>query len=182
MTLAPVSHAALYIGDGEIAEAVAPDVRIRALDELLADEVVVMVFRHPGLTAEHARSMRGYVNGRAGSRFNFFGVAIHAPYSVTRKVCELPLMPASVRDICIRSIGGVFHIATSREQMFCSQLVLQAYQHAGLSITDTDPRLLSPADILHMREGDVPSVRIHQPLRQVGYLKNQYPMFIAAER
>jgi len=30
---------------------------------------------------------------------------------------------------------------------------------------------VSPADLLHMREGDVPSVRIHQPLQYVGHLK-----------
>jgi hypothetical protein len=32
---------------------------------------------------------------------------------------------------------------------------------------------MSPGDLLHMREGDVPSVRIHQPLQYVGHLKFQ---------
>jgi hypothetical protein len=182
MTLAPVSHAALYIGDGRIAEAVAPDVRIRTLDELLDDEVVVMAFRHPDLTAKHAKSIHRYALERAGGSFNFFGVAMHAPYGITRRACELPLMPELLRDVCIRGVGGIFHLVTSKEQMFCSQFVLEAYQHAGLSITDVDPRLLSPADILHMREGDVSSVKIHRTLRQVGYLKFQQPMLIAAEQ
>jgi hypothetical protein len=182
LTQAPVSHAAVYIGDGKIAEAVLPDVRIRPVHDLLTDERVVFVLRHPDLTAEQARSIREYTLQHAGAPFNVFGLAMHAPYGVTRKVCELPLMPPSVRDVCIRGIGGIFHLVTSKEQMFCSQLVLQAYEHAGTGITSADPRLMSPADILHMREGDVPSVKVHQSLRQVGYLKYQRPMLVAFEQ
>jgi hypothetical protein len=33
-----------------------------------------------------------------------------------------------------------------------------------------------------MREGDVPSVKVHQSLRQVGYLKYQRPMLVAFEQ
>jgi len=42
-------------------------------------------------------------------------------------------------------------------------------------VTHADPRLISPADILHMREGDVPSVNIARPLRYVGHLKSPRP-------
>ncbi|HEY4638237.1 MAG TPA: hypothetical protein VIH23_08250 [Burkholderiales bacterium] len=49
-------------------------------------------------------------------------------------------------------------------------------------MTDADPRLVSPADILHMREGDVPSFRIRVPLRYVGHLKYDRPMLAAAAR
>jgi hypothetical protein len=39
-------------------------------------------------------------------------------------------------------------------------------------LTTADPLLVSPADLLHMREGDVPSVRIAQSLQYVGHLKS----------
>jgi hypothetical protein len=177
-----VSHAAIYIGEGEAAEAVLPNVRVRPMHELLADEVAVLVFRHPDLTAEQGRSMRDYALLQAGTPFNAFGVAMHAPYGVVRKVCELPLTPSPLRDACIRTVGGVFHVATSREQLFCSQLVLQAYRHAGMSMTDADPRLLSPSDILHMREGDVSSIRIHRQLRYVGHLKYDTPWVVVLQQ
>jgi hypothetical protein len=57
------------------------------------------------------------------------------------------------------------------DQFFCSQFVLEAYKTAGLPLTDADPRLISPGDLLHMREGDVPSVKIRQTLQYVGHLK-----------
>ena len=65
------------------------------------------------------------------------------------------------------------YLAPSESRLFCSQLVLDAFRQAGLPITNADPRLVSPSDILHMREGDVSSVRIHQRLRYVGHLKYQ---------
>jgi hypothetical protein len=57
------------------------------------------------------------------------------------------------------------------DRFFCSQLVLQAYQEAGLPLTTVNPLLVSPADLLHMREGDVPSVKTEQALQYVGHLK-----------
>ena len=50
--------------------------------------------------------------------------------------------------------------------------MLEAYRSAGLALTDADPRLINPGDLLHMREGDVPSVRIHRALQYVGHLKS----------
>jgi hypothetical protein len=49
---------------------------------------------------------------------------------------------------------------------------------AGLPLTDSDPRLINPGDLLHMREGDVPSIKIHQALQYVGHLKSP-PLAVA---
>jgi cell wall-associated NlpC family hydrolase len=182
MTFAPVSHSAVYIGDRQVVEAVPSGVRVRRLDALLAEEAVVLAFRHPDLSAEQARSIRAYVLKQIGTNFNFLGIALHVPFTVNRRLCKLPLMPSVLRDACIRSIGAVYHLVSSQRQFFCSQLVLQAYRQAGAPITDVDPRLITPADILHMREGDVPSVRIHTQLRHVGHLKYQPPLAVAFQQ
>jgi hypothetical protein len=72
---------------------------------------------------------------------------------------------------------GVLHqLAASDSQLFCSQLVLQAYRHAGVVVTNADSRLISPADILHMREGDVSSVKIAKQLHYLGRLKQERPV------
>ena len=81
-----------------------------------------------------------------------------------------------MRDACLRSVGVLSYVAATESQLFCSQLVMQAYQHAGAPITNADARLISPADILHMREGDVSSVSIARPLRYVGQLQSARPI------
>jgi hypothetical protein len=72
-------------------------------------------------------------------------------------------------------MGVLHHLAARENQLFCSQLVLQAYRHAAVPVTAADPRLISPADILHMRERDVSSVRISMPLVYVGRLGQPSP-------
>jgi uncharacterized protein YycO len=182
LTFAPISHVAVYIGNGEIVEAVMPSVRTRTIDEVLKEETVVVVLRHPELSAEQAELLTQYALGKSGTGFSLLGITMQFPFIIGRKVCEVPLVPAPVRDACIRSLGVLNQVAASERQVFCSQLVLQAYRHAGLPITDADPRLISPADILHMREGDVSSVRIHQPLRYVGLLKYEPPFIVAYQQ
>lgn len=176
LTLAPVSHAAIYIGEQRVAEAVGQGIVVRPMHEVLAEEAVVVAFRHPLLAAEHAERIRHFAQGRVGGHYNHVGVMLLAPFALERRACELPLVPEAVRDFCIRGIARIQLGASSNDRFFCSQFVLEAYKHAGLPITDADPRMISPADILHMREGDVPSVRIHQPLTYVGHLKHVLPV------
>jgi uncharacterized protein YycO len=173
MTFAPVSHAAVYVGNGQVVEAVGPGVQVRSLRRLLEEEVLALALRYPELTALQAQSVRGVALEKVGRSFNYVGVAAHMPFAINRRLCELPLLPAAVRDVCLRGLGGLYHLATGNRALFCSQLVLQSYQQAGVPITDADSRLISPADILHMREGDVSSFRVNQPLRLVGHLKYQ---------
>ena len=175
LTLSPVSHASLYVGDGEVVEAVGEGVRLRTIGQVLDDESVVVAFRHPELKPENATRIVAYTRQKVGVRYNHLGIVLQAPFSLERRICEVPLVPSAIRDFCIRGIGAIQLGAASNDRFFCSQLVLEAYRNGGLPITDADPRLISPKDIMHMREGDVSSVRIHRPLIYVGHLKFQAP-------
>jgi hypothetical protein len=172
VTLAPVSHASLYVGQSQIAEAVGEGIRRRSVVQLVAEEATVVAFRHPEVQPEHVERMQAFVARTVGQKYNLVGVMLQAPFSIDRKLCELPLTPSLLRDFCLQGLGAV-HLGLGRsDRFFCSQFVLEAYRQAGLPLTAADPRLLSPADLLHMREGDVPSVRSHQALQYVGHLKS----------
>lgn len=171
LTLSPVSHASLYVGEGRVAEAVGEGIRRRGIDALLDEESTVVAFRHPGVHAEHVEKMRAFVQETVGTRYNLVGVMLQAPFSIERRLCELPLTPSLVREFCMQGVGAVQLGLGRSDRFFCSQFVLEAYRRAGLPLTETDPRFLSPADLLHMREGDVPSVRSLQALVYVGHLK-----------
>lgn len=173
LTLSVVSHASLYVGDGQIAEAVGEGIRRRSMGELLAEEATVVAFRHPAVQGEHVHKMQAFVAETVGQKYNYVGVLLHAPFSIERRLCEMPLTPSLVRDFCLQGVGAMQLGLGRSDRFFCSQFVLEAYRRAGLPLTTADPRLLSPADLLHMREGDVPSVRSHQALLYVGHLKVQ---------
>jgi hypothetical protein len=171
LTVSPVSHAALYLGNDQIAEAVGAGVRIRSTADFMADESTIVAFRHPGLRPENADVMRGFAQQHDGKKYNVVGIVLQAPFTLQRQYCELPLVPSLVRDFCIRGLAAVQLGAARNDRFFCSQFVLEAYQQARLPLTSADPLLVSPADLLHMREGDVPSVRTEQALQYVGHLK-----------
>jgi len=175
ITLSPVSHASLYVGADHVAEAVGDGIRRRAMKPFLEEEATVVAFRHPGVRAEHFEKMQAFVAETLGQKYNYVGVLLQAPFSVERKLCEMPLTPSLVRDVCVQGVGAMQVGLGRSDRFFCSQFVLEAYRRAGLPLTQADPRLLSPADLLHMREGDVPSVRSQQVLQYVGHLKYQPP-------
>lgn len=171
LTLSPVSHASLYIGREEIAEAVGEGVRRRTVSRLLEEESTVVAFRHPDLRPQHVERMHAFVQETEGRKYDFAGIMLQAPFSVERRLCEMPLTPSPLRDFCVQGVGAVQLGIARSDRFFCSQFVLEAYRRAGLPLTDADPRLMSPADLLHFREGDVPAVRSHQALQYVGHLK-----------
>lgn len=171
LTQSPVSHAALYVGDAFVAEAVGEGVRRRSTAALLDEEATVVAFRHPAITPGHVAKMTQFVDAQMGSKYNYLGIMLQAPFTIERKLCELPLVPSLVRDICLQGVGAIQLGLGRNDQFFCSQFVLEAFKRGGLPLTDADPRLISPRDLLHMREGDVPSVKIHQALQYVGHLK-----------
>jgi hypothetical protein len=171
ITQAPVSHAVLYLGDQSVAEAVGEGIRRRSIADLLAQEVTVVAFRHPGISADHVGKMEAFVAKHIGQKYNYTGIMLQSPFVIERRVCELPLVPALVRDFCIRGIAAIQLGLGRNDRFFCSQFVLEAFRVAGLALTEADPRLIGPADLLHMREGDVPSVKIHQALQYVGHMK-----------
>ena len=171
LSVTPVSHAALYLGDGQIVEAVGSGVRLRSTADFVEEEATIVAFRHPGMNDAHAQALREFSLAQVGKKYNNMGIVLQAPFTLQRQVCELPVVPGLVRDFCVRGLAAVQLGAARNDRFFCSQLVLQAYQHAQLPLTTADPLLVSPADLLHMREGDVPSVRTEQALQYVGHLK-----------
>jgi hypothetical protein len=173
MTFAPVSHAAVYVGDGQVADAMRWGVRVRELNQFLEEAAVVLALRYPELTAEQAAGITEYAVAKSGVAFNFLGITLHVPFSIARRFCELPLVTPAIREACIRGMGLLHQLAASESRLFCSQLVLQAYRHAGVLVTHADSRIISPADILHMREGDVSSVSVPRQLRYLGHLKHE---------
>ena len=138
----------------------------------MKEESTIVAFRHPHFNATHVDRTNVFMAKHLDQKYNDVGVMLQAPFAIEQRVCELPLVPSPVRDFCLRGVAAVQLGLGRNDPFFCSQFVLEAYRSAGLPLTDADPRLFSPGDLLHMREGDVPLVRIYQALQYVGHLKS----------
>jgi uncharacterized protein YycO len=67
MTLSPVSHASLYVGNQQVAEAVGEGIRRRTVATLLDEESTVAAFRHPGVQPQHVDKMFAFVAETEGN-------------------------------------------------------------------------------------------------------------------
>lgn len=171
LTTSPVSHAALYVGDGEVAEALRGGVRLRTMARVLAEETVVAVFRHPALDDARALRSSAFAREQVGKPYDYVGVMMHAPFALQRRVCELPGVPTVLREACLSTLATLQLIHGGDDRFFCSQFVLESYRAAGLPLTRARPHWVSPEDLMHMRAGDVSSLPVEQPLVYVGHLK-----------
>lgn len=173
-SISGVSHASIYLGAGEVAESVGSGVRIIPLDQAITESNNMVVLRQAGFTSTHAQKLREFIALNDGEKYNFKGIVMIAPWMLTKRVCELPLIGQTVRDFCLKTLATV-QLGDDVEQangFFCSQFVLDAYKYSGLPLFEGNSSWITPADILHMRTGDVPTFVPTQRLTYIGHLKS----------
>lgn len=169
-----VSHVALYIGEGQVAEAVGAGVQIVTLREAMAHSDKLFALRMPELTGKEATRIAQFAREKSGSRYNFSGIAEMAPFMLTRKLCSLNPFSPDFRHRCLLALAKAQLAPPERatnSRYFCSEFVTAAYAYAGQPLTQARAGWVSPADLLHMREGDVASLKPLHRLRYVGHLK-----------
>jgi hypothetical protein len=142
-TKSDVSHAILYIGDGEVVEAVASGVVRRPLADAISASYAAVALRDPKLTSGQAAAIRKSALGWVGKKYDTFALV----------------------DQGIRKVSGKDPEWRDPEAFFCSELVLQAYADAGEPLTTVAPDQSAPQDVV--------TVYLSKKLEYVGHLKTQ---------
>ena len=157
-TLSHVSHARLYIGRSEVAEAVGEGVRVARLEQAMDHDTLCVAYRYPHLTAEQAQAISYFVRAQVGKKYNYnsvVGQGAQTAWDVTHPV------KAYIRRSLQR--GREVQESTQQDQFFCSQLVFAAFQYAGVRLTTTAPSASTPQEVVQLQ--------IHGKLDYVGHLK-----------
>ncbi|WP_337261349.1 MULTISPECIES: YaeF family permuted papain-like enzyme [unclassified Serratia (in: enterobacteria)] len=168
-----VSHVAIYLGQGQVAEAVGDGVQIVSLDDALAHSDKLFALRMPGLAPTQAEQIRHFAKQKAGSRYNYQGIIEMMPFMVTKQLCSLNPFSKDFRQQCVKGLAAAQLSASTADESsyFCSQFVLAAFEHAGRPLTLASSGWVSPGDLLHMREGDIATLAPNQTLAYVGHIK-----------
>lgn len=162
-TTSDVSHAMLYVGQGQqVIDATGHGVRLRPLTDALADATVAVAFRYPGLTDDQKGIIADKAAELIGRSYNYLGIIRQAQFRVHRVLCDV--LPDAEATACRTFFGKVDLGRGDSTEFFCSQLIVEAYQDAGVPLTDTPPVWSSPDDLaqLALRQG---------ALAYVGHLK-----------
>jgi hypothetical protein len=171
LTMSPVSKAALYVGNGEVAEAFDGSLRLRRIDVVLAEEPVVVAFRHPALDGADSEIVRRYALDKLGRSHDEVGIMMHGSFALQRRECETPGVAPLLRETCRSTLATLQLIHGDDDRFFCPQFVLESYRAVGLPLTRATPSWVSQEDIAPIGDGDLASVPVEQPLLYVGHLK-----------
>ena len=124
-TVSPVSHVMLYVGDGKVIEAVGSGVREVTLEAAIGDAILAVAYRHPQLDAPRAAAVVAHARSRIGHPYNIAGAAFQG-YRI------LNPLPAAVIEAIGRRLGVE---AGQAGAVYCSELVLECFERAGVALT-----------------------------------------------
>jgi cell wall-associated NlpC family hydrolase len=119
-----VSHAALYIGKGEVIEAIGKGVTRHDLTAALAEDVLAVAYRSPAMTRAIADGVVHYAVLQVGLSYSVAGAVL----STDKILCRL--------------------LAPRPASFFCSQLVFESYRRGGLPLTDLPSQCITPNDVV----------------------------------
>lgn len=151
-TLSAISHAMLYVGGGNIVEAVGDGVREAPLASVIDNAILAVAYRDPRVDATKAAALVNFARAQVGQPYNYGGVA-RAGYRIAHPLAS------RVLD-AIRDMAGVDD-ATARS-FYCSELVFAAFEAAGIPLVAQAADASTPDDLVRLSRGS---------LGYVGHLK-----------
>ncbi len=163
ITKSAVSHAAVYLGNDRIAEAIDSGVVVRSLDTAIADDSLAVAYRHRDMTPVKAQTVVGFLEDKARkkTRFDNWAIVRVIPGQLARAVCNT--LTGQARERCL-AVARDIRVGTDDDSTyFCSELVLAALASAGLELAGANPSWSSPQQIVELNHTGL--------LDYVGHLK-----------
>lgn len=170
-----VSHVAIYLGDNNVAEATGAGVQIVSLKKAIKHSDKLFVLRVPDLTPQQATEITAFANKIKDSGYNYRGIVEFIPFMVTRQMCSLNPFSEDFRQQCVSGLAKAQLSSVGegdKKSWFCSEFVTDAFAKAGHPLTLAQSGWISPADLMHMRTGDISAFKPETQLQYVGHMKH----------
>ncbi|WP_169307264.1 papain-like cysteine protease family protein [Chitiniphilus eburneus] len=139
-TLSAISHAMLYVGGGKVIEAVGEGVRETTLATAINGALLAVAYRDPRVDSGKAAAMVAYARGRVGNPYNYAGVAFTGYRILNPGGAALIDALARVLGLEVGQAGAAY----------CSELVYDAFQDAGIPLPGARPTDSRPSDIVDL--------------------------------
>ena len=138
-TSSVVSHAMLYAGNDNVIEAIGEGVVRRTLRLATSHATLAVAYRHRNVTADVGASIVRYAEQFIGRDYDAAGAA-GAGIADNGVICvAVGIVP------CLAARAGAFN---SRDDFYCSELVLEAFRLGGVPILDAAPSMSTPQHLV----------------------------------
>jgi uncharacterized protein YycO len=142
-TMSRFSHAALYIGESQVIEAIGVGVVRQSLEDALSDDTLVSVYRRMRMSDQQAQQVIRYAKAQVGKPYDYSGAAGAGITSAPGMVFGMVISPVVV----VVGVGAdVYNRLNPEAAFFCSELVALAFEKAGASLGAGAPST-TPKDI-----------------------------------
>lgn len=164
LTQSVISHVLIHYSGGLVVEAIKSGVEQKSIDKAIAQSYVVVVFRYPGLTDAQKNTIDKFLADHLDTPYDFVGAIESADFVKDHNICNL-LSSEKAKAAC-KAFKGIVNFGKGNDtKFFCSELVLRAFQEAGIQLTKTAPQYNSPDKIQKLA---------FKTLTYVGHLKYEY--------
>lgn len=151
------SHAALYVGNGEIIEAIGEGVVRQSLDRAMRDDTLVCVYRRIQMSDAQAQQVIRYASAQVGKPYDEAGAAgagVTSGRGAVISVFAGALMPVVGSAGVAYALGAdLMNRWNPERSFFCSELVALAFDRAnvplGSGAASTTPADISSAHVLN---------------------------------
>ena len=112
--------------------------------------------------------------GVQDSGYNYRGIVEFIPFMVTRQMCSLNPFSEDFRQQCVSGLAKAQLSSMGegdKKSWFCSEFVTDAFAKAGHPLTLAQSGWISPADLMHMRTGDISAFKPETQLQYIGHMK-----------
>ncbi len=156
-TRSAISHVMLYEGKGLVVEAVREGVVSRPLATALGDATLAVAYRRKGMSKQDIAAVLAFARALARQKAKYdYGGALGGGARVNRTACVVTLTvataivtrtltPLPATMVCESAAKGKFN---DPNRYYCSELVLEAFEKAGVKIADTSPGNSVPQQIV----------------------------------
>ncbi len=133
------THAALYVGNGDVVEAYPQQIYKRSLRDtyLTSGQYRLMALRRKGMTAEEIERACEFCAAQTSDKYNFCGLVYFAVYA---------LIPYQLHPFL--DLPWIEKLFTVQNSYFCSELVAAGLQNAGEGVYcfEEEPARVMPVD------------------------------------
>jgi uncharacterized protein YycO len=147
-THSEVSHSILYADHGSVVEAIGEGVVSRSLADSIVESDLAVVYRYPGLSSKQVKEIVAFARSKVGEGYNYVGAVKMGYTQGVKHTCarfpRYPGVPAMSLYAAVHCLDG---IGQSGDVFFCSQLIVAAYQKAGINLGVLSAETTSPGDL-----------------------------------
>ncbi|RYF96821.1 MAG: hypothetical protein EOO02_21615, partial [Chitinophagaceae bacterium] len=150
VTGSEISHASIYVGNGNVIHATLSGVSQWTLSDLMSASTLCVAYHHKDMDDSKAARIVKFLTNALNSNkgFDSWGLINAAPSQLLASYCDS--LSGATKQACLHGARSIKPGTDNNGQFFCSELIFAALNDAGLTISTVQPSFSSPQEAVRL--------------------------------